>query len=456
MLKRKKLKLAAIALGLGLWLGFGEGGVSAAKAQLRSDLQLFSDSFISPSFEATQKTNYQFVGLSLKSAPNAEDFLKMDIEGAVAMGAPLLNYLNIAEIYFQNKQAENENLIVGRKLINWNELDKRWNFGLWQPLFQWNPLNSQQQGLSGIFWQAERDKYSVTIFASPIFIPNQGPAFEITDGSFVKGNPWFRRPPDSVRIFQEVTQVDYNFERPDEMQAILQTSYGARLSFGNPDTMLAQLSYMYKPSNELAIGYSGILDTSKLRGIVDLKPQIFYHSLSGIDLSQRLGVFRYGVSGIYDRPQKDLEFEEKWTHPEFKDAMLVSPFAELIFADYTFSLQALSIYGGEVHEVGDLASPDRAPLTIRYPFREAVKLSLETRNLFSNSNRLISRTSYTVSHKNDFEYLQWYLNYRFSSLWSGFTELELVRAGEQTSQNQNEIAQYRNLDRFMVGLAYVF
>ncbi|MGZ3795992.1 MAG: hypothetical protein ACXVB1_06490, partial [Pseudobdellovibrionaceae bacterium] len=63
---------------------------------------------------------------------------------------------------------------------------------------------------------------------------------------------------------------------------------------------------------------------------------------------------------------------------------------------------------------------------------------------------------YTVSHKNDFEYLQWYLNYRFSSLWSGFTELELVRAGEQTSQNQNEIAQYRNLDRFMVGLAYVF
>ncbi|MGZ3797586.1 MAG: hypothetical protein ACXVB1_14540, partial [Pseudobdellovibrionaceae bacterium] len=300
MLKRKKLKLAAIALGLGLWLGFGEGGVSAAKAQLRSDLQLFSDSFISPSFEATQKTNYQFVGLSLKSAPNAEDFLKMDIEGAVAMGAPLLNYLNIAEIYFQNKQAENENLIVGRKLINWNELDKRWNFGLWQPLFQWNPLNSQQQGLSGIFWQAERDKYSVTIFASPIFIPNQGPAFEITDGSFVKGNPWFRRPPDSVRIFQEVTQVDYNFERPDEMQAILQTSYGARLSFGNPDTMLAQLSYMYKPSNELAIGYSGILDTSKLRGIVDLKPQIFYHSLSGIDLSQRLGVFRYGVSGIYD------------------------------------------------------------------------------------------------------------------------------------------------------------
>lgn len=454
MRKRNRLRLrikAVIALGLGL----GVVG-SSAKAQLRSDLRLFSDSFISPSFEANQKTNYQFVGLSLKSAPNAEDAVKVDVEGGVALGAPLLNYLNISEIYFQNKQSDNENLIIGRKLMTWNDLDKRWNFGLWQPLFQWNPLSSQEQGLSGIFWQADRQQYSVTIFASPIFIPNQGPTFEIADGSFVRGNPWFRRPPESVRIFKEVTQVDYNFERPDESQIVFQTSYGARLSFGTPDALMAQLSYMYKPSNELAIGYSGLLDTSKLRGLVDLKPQIFYHSLSGLDLSHRLGVFRYGVSGVYDRPQKDLEFEEKWTHPEFKDAMLVSPFVELIYSGYTFALQALNVYGGEVHEVGDMASEDRAPLTVRYPFQQAFKVSLETRYLLKSNQRLISRASYTMSDKNDFEYVQWNVNYRFSSLWSGFTELELVRAGDRTLQNQNEIAQYKNLDRFLVGAAYVF
>jgi hypothetical protein len=167
-------------------------------------------------------------------------------------------------------------------------------------------------------------------------------------------------------------------------------------------------------------------------------------------------VFRYGVSGIYDRPQKDLEFDEKWTHPEFKDAFLVSPFVEMILSDYTFSLQALNVYGGEVHEVGDMAIPDRVPLTVRYPFQQAFKASLETRHALKGNTRLISRTSYTVSQKNDFEYVQWNMNYRFSSLWSGFTELELVRAGERTLQNQNEIAQYKNLDRFLVGIAYVF
>jgi len=446
------LHYAAKAFVLGLTVF---GGVSA-QAQLRSDLRLFSDSFISPSFEANQKSNYQFVGLGLKSSPFTDDAVKMDMEGAVAFGAPLLNYLNITEIYFQYKPSENEKLYLGRKLMTWSELDDRWNFGLWQPLFQWNPLSSQQQGLSGLFWQADRNIYSVTIFASPIFIPNQGPTFEISNGTFVRGNPWFRRPPESVRIFQEVTDVDYNFERPQEAQVVLQASYGAKLSFGNPDEATAQLSYMYKPSNELAIGYSGLLDTSRLRGVVDLKPQVFFHSLSGLDLAHRVGLFRYGISGIYDRPQKDLEFEDKWTHPEFKDAVLVSPFVEMILNGLTLSVQALNVYGGEVREIGDLASEDRAPLTMRYPFQQAVKVSLDTRFLLKNNRRFTSRASYTISDKNDFEYLQWAMNYRISSVWSAFSELELVRAGELSVQNQNEIAQYKNLDRFLVGGAYVF
>lgn len=441
----------AITLILGLTLFSGQ-----AMAQLRSDFRLFSDSFISPSFEANQKSNYQFVGLGLKSSPFTDDMLKMDIEGAVAFGAPLLNYLNITEIYFQTKPSENEKLVIGRKLMNWNELDRRWNFGLWQPLFQWNPLSPQQQGLSGLFWQADREFYSVTMFASPIFIPNQGPTFEISNGTFVRGNPWFRRPPESVRIFQEVTDVDYNFERPDETQVVFQTSYGAKLTFGNPDEALAQMSYMYKPSNELALGYSGLLDTSKLRGVVDLKPQVFFHSLSGLDLSHKVGYFRYGISGVYDRPQKDLEFDEKWTHPEFQDATLVSPFVELIFKSTTISLQSINIYGGEVREVGDMASTDRAPLTMRYPFQQAVKISMDNRFLLKSNRRLTSHASYTMSTQNDFEYIQWMMNYRFNSLWSGFSELELVRAGELTAQNQNEVAQYKNLDRFMVGAAYVF
>ncbi len=437
---------------LGIWLTAPE-----AVAQLRSDLHLFSDSFISPSFEATEKTNYQFVGMTLKSPPQSEDPIKMNIEGAVAFGAPLLNYLDISEFYFQTKPSDDEKLYIGRKLMNWSELDSRWNLGLWQPLFQWNPLNPEAQGLSGIFWQAERPSYSVTVFASPIFIPNQGPAFEVVNGQFVPGNPWFRRPPDSVRIFSESTQVQYNFERPNESQVVFQPSYGARLLFGSAEAgTLVQLNYMYKPSNELALAYSGILDTSTIKGVVDLKPLVFYHTLSGLDLSHRTGKWRFGISGVADRPQKDLDLEERWTRPQFSDAYLVSPFVEYYLPRFAVSLQSLNIYGGEIVEVGDMASPDRPSLSLIYPFQQAIKLTIENRLFLQGLRRLISKLSYTTSQKNDFEFLQWKLSHRFSSLWSMYSELDLLKSGDLSRSNQNEISQFKNDDRFMIGAAYVF
>lgn len=442
-----------LRLNLGLLFFFFAFG---AQAQLRSDLHLFSDSFISPSFEATERTNYQFAGMSLRSASKSNDSVMMDIEGAVALGAPLLNYLDISELYFQSEASDTEKLYIGRKRMHWSDLDARWNLGLWQPLFERNPLNPEPQGLSGVFWHAERPRYSITVFASPVYIPNQGPAFEIVNGQFVPGNPWFRRPPESVRIFSESTQVDYNFEKPNESQVIFQASYGASLMFGSPEDSLMQISYMYKPSNELALGYSGILDTGTLRSVVDLKPVVYNHTLSGLDLTQRLGNFRIGVSGVIDRPQKQLDFEERWTQPRFSDAYLVSPFIEFKLSGLLISLQSLNIYGGEIQEIGDMASAERPPLTMIYPFQQALKTTMENHISFQGPRRLRSRVSYTLSQKNKFEYVQWNVNYRLSALWSVYSELELLKAEEISDTNRNEIAQFKNDDRFLMGVAYVF
>ena len=213
---------------------------------------------------------------------------------------------------------------------------------------------------------------------------------------------------------------------------------------------------MYKPSNELALGYSGILDTSTLRGVVDLKPLIFYHTLSGLDISHRSQYWRFGISGVLDRPQKSLDLEERWTRPQFSDAYLISPFIEYTRSLFAVSLQSLNIYGGEVLEVGDMASADRPPLTLVYPFQQAIKLTFENRLFTRGIRRLISKLSYTTSQKNDFEFLQWKLSHRFSSLWSMYSELDLLKSGDLTYSNQNEISQFKNDDRFMIGAAYVF
>lgn len=425
-------------------------------AQVQTEMRLFSDSFLSPDFEATQKTNYQFVGAQLKTDPFTEDILKMDISGGVALGAPLLNYLNISEIYVQNRQSETETFYIGRKRMLWNELDGRWDLGVWEPLFKWNPLSPEHQGLTGLFWQVDKPFYTLTLFASPIFVPDQGPSFEIENGSFVRGNPWFRRPPESIRIWSEATAIDYRFDRPNESQVVIQNSFGMKLTFGDPQGLRTQLSYANKPANQLAVGYEGNLDVSKLKGAVDLQPQVFYHSLTGLDVTYRSDKFRMGLSSLLDRPNKDMTFESKWTHPVLQDALLVSPFVEWSNGSIGWSLQHLEVYGGKVSEKGDLADPKRAALMVRYPFQQAQQVAFIFNQTLGKKRRLLSKISLTHSEKNSFDLIRVSARLRLSGLWSLVGEAQLVRADMLTPENQNEIAQFVNNDRFMLGAAYVF
>lgn len=425
-------------------------------AQVKTEMRVFSDSFISPTFEATQKTDYQFVGAQIKTDAFSNDILKMDISGGVAMGAPLLNYLNISEFYVQNKSGDDETFYLGRKRMLWNELDARWDLGVWEPLFKYNPLAPKHQGLTGIFWQVDKPYYALMLFASPFYLPDQGPSFEIENGSFVRGNPWFRRPPESIRIWSEATAIDYTFEKPNESQIVLQNSFGAKLSFGDPKSLQAQLSYIYKPSNQLAIGYEGKLDVGQLKGAVNLQPQVFYHSLMGGDITYRHGSLRMGISGIYDKPSQDEIFDAQWTHPVFEDSLMISPFIEWSNNRWGWSLQHLDIFGGQVREEGDLANPSRAPLMVRYPFRQATQASIMTNLTLAKGRQLITRLGYIHSELNKFDLIRVSARFRLSALWSFVGEAQLLKAGALSAKNQNEIAQFENNDRLMFGAAYVF
>lgn len=432
-------------------------GVSLeAKAEIRTEMKLFSDSFISSSFEATEKTNYQFIGAHLKTLEPSEDILHLDIAGGAAFGAPLLNYLNFSEFYVDLPIAEEQSLSIGRKRDNWSDLDARWELGIWEPLFKWNPLSPDRQGLLGVFWDVDKKDFGISLFASPLYLPDEGPSFEIENGQFVNGNPWFQRPPDTLRLFNETARIQYRFEKPNESQIVLQRSFGGKLRLGDPQALRFQLSYMYKPANQLALGYDGVLDIPTNSGIVDLQPAVFYHSLTGADLSYKLGHFRFGTSVTIDRPSQSKIFEDKWTHPVFEDATLWSNFIEFEMRSFKTYLQRLDITGGRTREEGDLASPNRRAMMVRYRFYQATEVGLVGQYAFSRHRRLTSGISMARSDQNDFSLVKFNGKLKLSQLWALYSELQLISAGPLTQENQNEIAQFANNDRFLVGVIYVF
>ena len=429
-------------------------GAGMAKAQMRSELRYFSDSYISPAFEATNRSSYQFFGANLKTVEHSEDEVKMDVSGAVAFGAPLLNYLNISEFYYNHRQGDNETFVLGRKRVLWSELDARFDLGVWEPVFKWNPLAAERQGLTGLFWHTSKQSFAMTLFASPLYIPDQGPSFEIDNGEFVRGNPWFRRPPESIRLFSQTQQIEYNFLRPSDSEIVFHTSYGARMILGDADGLRAQFGHIYKPANQLALGYAGAFDIPKNKAIVDIQPEVFYHSLTSLDLSYKTGQVKWGLSGLYDRPNQDPLFEEKWTRPVFSNATLISPYVDIAFQGWALSLSRLDVYGGKVREEGALASEDRPPLSNRYPFRQANQAALISDWKLRRGQRVTSKVSYLQSELNEFSLLRLQGRYRWTKDWGFHVEAQLVQAQELNKENQNDIAQFSNNDRFMIGVSY--
>jgi hypothetical protein len=303
-------------------------GFTNAAAEVTSQMRLQSDSFVSPQFNSAPQKNYQFIGAHFFSDQNKPTDLKIDLRGAYAVGNPLMSHTNLKELAYIIPIGDRQKFSFGRMRDRWSELDRRWNFGVIEPVFKWNALNPESQGLTGLFWEVKDKGYKLSIFGSYLYLPNQGASFEIKNGEFERLNPWFSSPPSSIRVLNEVSKIEYVFERPKETDVVFQTTYGAKLDLGTDGPYRARGSIFYKPMNFLALGYDGTLDIPKDKGVVEINPQVIFHRVTSLDLAYVEKTYLFGLSVIQDTPTQENVFASKWTKPVFAEAILVSPWVE--------------------------------------------------------------------------------------------------------------------------------
>ncbi len=247
-------------------------------SEILGEAQLQGLSFISEDFENTKKTNYGFFGVSLKSYNAQEDAFKINLKGQYAVGEPILSYLNVKEVFFtlqtQTDAQSNSKIHIGRKLNDWSRVDEKWNLGLFQPQFRWNPLDVESQGLLGFFWEVKTGNLKITFLGSPLFIPDQGANYELKDGQFSAANPWFSAPAQNIYFQNTLLPIDYNIQKPETQDVINQRSFAIQIRYKTDSDYYVNSSAAYQPSNQFAFGYSGVLVTDRVR--VDLKPKTYY------------------------------------------------------------------------------------------------------------------------------------------------------------------------------------
>jgi hypothetical protein len=405
-------------------------------------------SLISTDYDLSPKT-FALLGLNLRSE-NSTDKFKIDFAGRYASGSNVLSYVNVREISYRFDIGETTSLYAGRRLMNWSAIDNIWNLGVIQPQFKWNQLNAQNQGLTGLFWEQNEAGWGYTLFASPLYIPDQGAGYEIKDGQFQSGNPFFRAPPQNIRFQGQLLPIDYDIHRPEASEVVSQSMFGAQFRWGEETGYFARVAGIYKPSNQLALGYKGILVTTRVR--VDVLPKTYYETDYSLDAGYR-GEWGYAQLAVVATNPKSPEFDPAYNHPVFESAVMAGPQFVYRWEPFQFLLAHIETSGGAVKDEGPDVGPNQQSLSERFLVKQATLLKVAYSEVYKKFVRWDSSAHFKFSSKEKFREIRVKNALSFKQPWSVWLDVILIDTDSSVDSNYEP---YKNFDQAWLGVSYDF
>ncbi|MGE3386953.1 MAG: hypothetical protein AB7K41_09515 [Bdellovibrionales bacterium] len=435
-------------------------------------LQLLQSQYLSDTQNRVQSDAYSSFGVRLKhqNAPESRMVHGLDLLGLASADGTEQAYVAAPEFYWglnANIQKLPGKLILGRKRFAWSHFDEEWNLGIWQPYVRWDYLHPLPQGLSGAFLSlGEEGPVQVTAFATPFFLPDQGPQFEVIDGQFNSSNRWFRQPTNKHMVINQDRRLNYELDRPSEGDVVMNAGYGLSVLVGSEkEGPWFKASLADKPINQMHIGIEGYHSIARLNRFLEsvavVHPVVARHNVMTLEAGYSAPDFFGWISLTEERP-KDPQMPDEW-----EEASLYAS----RFIGMTLS-HRLPWQGWRSHwlKYGAMTMSERLPperlddpednlesSLDRYPFREV--LSFEWTAPFVNraSHRLDFglRYLYSVPEKGSLLSAKLELMWRRNTRWDLGVDV-LGTEGPSSVEDRGLMSLYRNNDRVMGGMTYVF
>lgn len=397
------------------------------------------------------------------------DFVSAGIDIGASYGINVPDYLSIyaPEGYFRfmlgNEPRVNSPLLTfGRKKDRWSLLDSYWELGLWQPQYRWDFLRPEEQGLVGAFFELPKQAIRLVLFASPLFVPESGPSYRIRNGKLVSNNPWFFEPTESILINNTTAaDVRYTPNIPPIEEIVRKGSFGGTVEVGARSAGLwARGSYIYKPRNQLALPFTGVLKLDSSGSYVDVQiyPKVPFHHLAAFDFGFKGEKFSVWMSSLYDKPlgeeYPDLNYQV--LYPTF----FASPGIE--FSDtnsggttYGLMVSYLSKTGEEPQEFGPAVNPQTPTFGLPYNFtnagRAAVRLSFPVKGQLRSSWSL----AYTYNFDDEATWIKFVSDWMLTEKYRAAFEADLIGSTAPRTDN-HFLSRYRGNDRVIGSVSMVF
>lgn len=426
---------------------------------LRVSLLGSAVSFLSSDYDNTDQKTFTFLGLGLEKNKSSEAGASygLDIKGWYGVNSLVLSHLNPKELYgtYLWSSHPQYRFTYGRKLEQWSSLDESWGLGFFQPQFRWNSLDIQTQGLTGFFYSFDskinkQSRLNFMFYASPIYLPDQGPGYELNDGQFLKTNPWFQIPPNQVDYQNQLFPIDYNVNMPKVKDLLFQTSYGGKIKVESPSNWYIQGSAINKPSHQLALGFKGALVADRVK--VDLLPMTYREILYGLDVGYKNNDNEITLGFLSVNPE-NIKFDLPYNYPVIESSFSWGPKLSLGLNDnWVVSLSGLITHGGEITEQGPDAGSIQTPLTYKYMYKSGYKLALSYKKYIFDSIKMNTQVQWIETYDNWSKMLKFYSSFGVNDAWSLVCNLMLI----ETNSTPSSLSNMRNLDQVWLGASYDF
>lgn len=448
-----------------------DGRASSARVEFRNWLSSYPSEV--PGNPKLSQNSESFL---LLSSPPSSDFWTGGFDALVGQSwAWNRSYWAIHQLYGQVGSSESSSgrWRVGRARTNWSEADANWQLGLWQPLYNVDPLRPSTQGLAGVFWDRDWDSWNLTLFASPLFLPSTGPEVQEDNGNLISDSRWLRTPSTDRAILNDRrARVTYSLRIPDLRSIVFKEGYSAQLSWGKKARRGAwtSLQYAYKPLNSLLLRYDATLVASAIesQGEAVLAPEVGFHRVAGWDVGWRGERMTHSLSALVDRPLRRLPSADpalsesgEWVQSQPGDLDLVtwrSSYSEPSWGtrwsvDLLWAREQASVdYSSFGQERGSI-NPWRLNFTQAAQLSAELPVTLPS-PLWQNVNsvrwlRDFSQQGSLFTVMSDF---------RYRKNWSFAVGVDVLQVDDGSEQNRDPrfLNQFRANDRIFGGLGYVF
>lgn len=371
-------------------------------------------------------------------------------------------FISARELYTERKAKDNT-ITYGRKIQNLSAADEFWETGLWQPRFNWDKISPETNGLTGVFFETQKNRRSKWLaYVTGLNVPEQGARYELVDGMIVSKNPFFKPPPKQANIAGQLTDVTYKIDQPPTSEIIFKPGLGFRVDNQIATKENLAFGYAYKPLNQFLTSYDYRLriEDNSQQAPITIIPQFPYHHIVTSEWTREDRLSLLSMALTFERPDR-LPENDMLVSQQIDNQVLAS-------AIYSYNLagegpSAFRVYTGFLKSWGAIANDggdtfsERTQFEMRQRWYEAYRVGM-TYPVWTKFKRLSNTMELTYDRMQNGALFKSQLEYQLYDSWifSGAFDVVAVFDSRQTKFDSAVLRQFRANDRVTMGLSYVY